>query len=540
VHYHNFRHVVDVLQAVFHFLVQLGTLPPYPKITLQQSRTAAILASILKPFDALVLLVSAVGHDVGHPGVNNAFLVSLNAPLAQLYNDRSVLESFHCAAYSQILRRHWPSVFKDTNMRRLMINIILATDMGLHFKYMGDLSKLQEVLSKDSQAMKTWNDKSQEENRDLLCGLLIKCADISNVVSSHIVDINYISMANCFQARVFPVAHQWANILTDEFANQGTMEEELGIPTCLFGGPPTPGDIIKLGESQIGFMSVFARPLFEGVASVLPAMSYTVDELERNRLLWEKRITDERSQPAFDNGNAVNCNSSTSRGSYTESNPTNENPTPHTSADVADLRSPSLSSSSNGQATVVSPQITATALPLQQIEENMAANDANAALRGRSTTTNGASINTGALSATSDSRLLPKSTGQSSEKQRAVSAHHTPRQQVDKSENLPNGLNPRFGASETDVRFLGNGGSTLRGTVKSNKKDLYLQTNGDDGSAPDRNGRIDRRLTQSFKRLWKRRWRPGTNIPNSKADETTGSSSQQSNVLPVESRHGSG
>lgn len=28
--YHNFRHVVDVLQAVFFFLLRLGTLPPYP------------------------------------------------------------------------------------------------------------------------------------------------------------------------------------------------------------------------------------------------------------------------------------------------------------------------------------------------------------------------------------------------------------------------------------------------------------------------------------------------------------------------------
>jgi 3'5'-cyclic nucleotide phosphodiesterase family protein len=181
--YHNFRHVVDVVQAVFYFLVQLGTLPPYPANSSRKPTSKSSLAAILEPFDALVLLVSAVGHDVGHPGVNNAFLVSLNAPLAQLYNDRSVLESFHCAAYSQILRRHWPSVFKNAKMRRLMINSILATDMGLHFKYMGDLAKLQEVLLQDPEALETWDDKTREEYRDLLCGLLIKCADISNVVS---------------------------------------------------------------------------------------------------------------------------------------------------------------------------------------------------------------------------------------------------------------------------------------------------------------------------------------------------------------------
>jgi hypothetical protein len=183
VHYHNFRHVVDVLQAVFFFLFQLGILPSYPEKSSRNSRRSSPLATVLEPFDALVLLISAIGHDVGHPGVNNAFLVMLNAPLAQLYNDRSVLESFHCAAYSQILRRHWPSAFEDTKMRRLMINSILATDMGLHFKYMADLGNLQQLLSPDSQVIRSWDEKTREEYRDLVCGLLIKCADISNVVS---------------------------------------------------------------------------------------------------------------------------------------------------------------------------------------------------------------------------------------------------------------------------------------------------------------------------------------------------------------------
>ena len=142
VKYHNFRHVVDVLQALFHFLVRIGTLPTYPPTDKDPDNERSPIANLLKPFDALTLLISAIGHDVGHPGVNNAFLVALNAPLAQLYNDRSVLESFHCAAYSQILRRYWPKIFSDIAMRKLMINNILATDMGLHFKYMSDLGSL--------------------------------------------------------------------------------------------------------------------------------------------------------------------------------------------------------------------------------------------------------------------------------------------------------------------------------------------------------------------------------------------------------------
>jgi len=89
--YHNFRHVADVLQAIFYFLVQIGTLPPYPANSLPNKSPPSALADLLSPLDGLTLLISAIGHDVGHPGVNNAFLVALNAPLAQLYNDRTVL-----------------------------------------------------------------------------------------------------------------------------------------------------------------------------------------------------------------------------------------------------------------------------------------------------------------------------------------------------------------------------------------------------------------------------------------------------------------
>ena len=184
VNYHNFRHVIDVMQAIFYFLLQLGTLPAYSTSSPDASRRnhKSPIAALLTPFDALTLLITAIGHDVGHPGVNNAFLVSLNAPLAQLYNDKSVLEAFHCAAYSQILRRYWKVAFEDTSMRALMIDSILATDMGRHFQYMKELGFLQEKVHHNG-GTDGWDAKLLSEYRILTCALLVKCADISNVVS---------------------------------------------------------------------------------------------------------------------------------------------------------------------------------------------------------------------------------------------------------------------------------------------------------------------------------------------------------------------
>lgn len=98
------------------------------------------------------------------------------------------------------------------------------------------------------------------------------------------------------QARKYAVAAQWARILTDEFSNQGAMEKELNLPTCLFGGPPDPTDAIKMAESQLGFMNIFARPLFEGVTDILPPMSFTLNELSTNKAIWQERIEAEHSR----------------------------------------------------------------------------------------------------------------------------------------------------------------------------------------------------------------------------------------------------
>ena len=68
------------------------------------------------------------------------------------------------------------------------------------------------------------------------------------------------------------------------------MEKSLDMPTCLFGGPPDPDNLVKLGESQIGFISIFALPLFSAMSEVLPAMGFTIGELNANLEIWRKRI----------------------------------------------------------------------------------------------------------------------------------------------------------------------------------------------------------------------------------------------------------
>lgn len=277
VHYHNWRHAVDVTQSIYSFLVFFGLCPPTDSEENPKPEHKGI-ERVLTPLDGLILLVSAIGHDVGHPGVNNAFLVACNHPLAQMYNDKSVLENYHCAAYSQLLRRHWPSLATITGFRSTMISTILATDMQRHFDYMNQLKELKEKYSDSEAAVEDWPDKDKEHTRELIMAILMKAADISNV------------------ARPFDVSSTWARILMNEFARQGELEAELELPTCLFGGPPNKEDMLAAAQSQKGFMSLFGSPLFSGIADMMPSVKCAFDTLEANQDTWERKIAAEKQR----------------------------------------------------------------------------------------------------------------------------------------------------------------------------------------------------------------------------------------------------
>ena len=73
------------------------------------------------------------------------------------------------------------------------------------------------------------------------------------------------------------------------------MENDLGMATTLFGGPPELGNLTKLANSQSGFMNIFACPLFEAVADILPGMAFAIQEMKINQDIWKKRVQEQYS-----------------------------------------------------------------------------------------------------------------------------------------------------------------------------------------------------------------------------------------------------
>lgn len=89
------------------------------------------------------------------------------------------------------------------------------------------------------------------------------------------------------------------------------MESAVGMETVLFGGPPEIGNVLKLANSQIGFMTIFAHPLFQNVTDIIPAMGFAPAEILTNKGVWftkaeqEKRKDLLKRDVEFGDGGAV-------------------------------------------------------------------------------------------------------------------------------------------------------------------------------------------------------------------------------------------
>lgn len=101
------------------------------------------------------------------------------------------------------------------------------------------------------------------------------------------------------------MAEKWTHLLQKEFAHQGEMEQAVGMETTLFGGPPELGNMLKLANGQIGFMTIFAHPLFANVADIIPAMRFAADEILTNKGVWFTRAEHEKKLQVIKRGTGL-------------------------------------------------------------------------------------------------------------------------------------------------------------------------------------------------------------------------------------------
>jgi hypothetical protein len=160
-------------------------------------------------------VVSALVHDVDHPGNTNMFEVSTFSHLAVLYNDKSVLENHHCSTAFQTMRKDSTNILKGlskliaSELRKIILTCVLATDMTEHF---GLVDKTKRIIAGGDYSF------NETEDKMFLCTLLVHSADLSNptrpfhlteVTSTEIIHIIHPSTFTNLYERTFLFVHTY-------------------------------------------------------------------------------------------------------------------------------------------------------------------------------------------------------------------------------------------------------------------------------------------------------------------------------------------
>ncbi|KAL6939990.1 hypothetical protein ACO0QE_003868 [Hanseniaspora vineae] len=154
--FHNFKHAVDVLQASHYLFLQLvgeSCKKSNPDSAQSSSISNHICACSKKELTSMLLLLSlsALGHDVGHPGTNNKIMQENTQMLQKFYENSadSILEKFHYKIFWNFLK-DFPNILDNCYAGKHHINdIILATDMAKHYQYIEDLSTTNSCCSEN-------------------------------------------------------------------------------------------------------------------------------------------------------------------------------------------------------------------------------------------------------------------------------------------------------------------------------------------------------------------------------------------------------
>ncbi|XP_057715874.1 high affinity cGMP-specific 3',5'-cyclic phosphodiesterase 9A-like [Corythoichthys intestinalis] len=237
--FHNFQHCFCVTQMM------------YGLIWLTD------LKSKLCSMDLLIMLTSALCHDLDHPGYNNVYQINARTELALRYNDISPLENHHCAVAFGILAKEESNILKHLTteqykqFRAGMIKCILATDMARH----------NEILNKFKSILSIF-DFRNKDHKEVLMKIMVKVSDISN------------------EARPMAVAEPWLDCLLQEFFNQSDKEKLKGLPVAPF----MDRDKVSKPSSQTSFIRFVLLPLFTELTRLFPCLEQHIVEPVRRAL----------------------------------------------------------------------------------------------------------------------------------------------------------------------------------------------------------------------------------------------------------------
>ncbi|CAH1242732.1 PDE4D [Branchiostoma lanceolatum] len=252
--YHNNRHAADVTQTT-HYLLGMQA-----------------LENVFTDLEILASIFASAIHDVDHPGVNNQFLIVTSSELAILYNDESCLENHHLAVAFKLLQEENCDIFcnlskkQRSTLRKMVIDMVLATDMSKHMSLLADLKTMVEtkkVAGSGVLLLDNYTDRIQVLQN------MVHCADLGN------------------PTKPLELYRQWLDKLMNEFYHQGDRERNKQLEISAMCDRHN----ASVEKSQVGFIDFIVHPLWETWADLVhPDAQSILDQLEENRDWFASQI----------------------------------------------------------------------------------------------------------------------------------------------------------------------------------------------------------------------------------------------------------
>ena len=262
--YHNNMHGADVCQSVSLYFLN--------------SNAEKILQTTL--LDLLSIIIASLGHDLGHPGLNNNFHINARTELALTYNDSSCLENYHCSKLFNILKKDEVNIFEVLNnndfkdIRKRMISEILATDMFYHKKIIDTAqSKIKKIRPDKFEFLSTDKESIKSEQQSIL-DFFIHTADLAH------------------NSKLFKISLKWVELLSEEFWLQGDKEKSLGINVSYL----CDRNKVNVPKDQVGFLNGVILPTFDILTQLFPGLNYTTENVMNNIKEWQKLADENRKK----------------------------------------------------------------------------------------------------------------------------------------------------------------------------------------------------------------------------------------------------
>jgi len=262
--YHNSMHGLDVTHSVYIFFAHSNA----EKI----AKTNVL--------DLLSIIIAALGHDIGHPGLANTYHINGSTDIAITYNDISVLENFHASTLFKTIRKTECNIFEKLTTidykinRKRMISEILATDMANHVKVVS-LIKSKISLNEENKNLNEYklnllscNEHTKNKEQQSLLYFMIHLADLVH------------------NTKLFDISLKWVELLSEEFWRQGNLEKEKNLPVSFL----CDRNVVNIPQSQKGFISGYVIPTIENLVSIFPTLRFTLENANHNLKEWQKLL----------------------------------------------------------------------------------------------------------------------------------------------------------------------------------------------------------------------------------------------------------